>query len=70
MLIKMSIKLIYYGVMYQIKLYLFNALIYFKINQKSPLSSPFLVKVSNMTGGLIKKCDKIDTQIKEKMNKY
>ena len=70
MFIRMSLLLIYYGVIYQILLYILNISISFVIHHKQTLSSPFLLKISNTTSKLNHKCKEIDKKIQENIVKY
>lgn len=70
MFIRMSLLLIYYGVIYQVLLYILNISISFYLHRKRTLSFPFILMISNLTSNLNLKCKEIDKKIQENIVKY
>ena len=70
MFIRMSLLLIYYGVIYQVLLCILNISISFYIHHKRTLSSPFLLKISNTVSKLDHKCKEVDKKIQKNIVKY
>ncbi len=67
MLIKMSLSLIYYGIINRIILYTLNLAILLKFRRNLSLISPFLLKISAIKSDLNQKCMEIDKKIQEKI---
>ena len=70
MFIRMSLLLIYYGVIHEILLYILNTSVLFNIHHKRTLSSPFLLKISNTASKLDHKCKEVDKKIQKNIVKY